>query len=87
MEKYLIHSNELHLVPQEEIHKAVAKMVDYLGLAAGSTDNFDLYKVVESYFTDLHARERINHLLHVTDDDYELDVQLGEKPEYRLHTH
>ena len=28
MEKYLIHSNELHLVPQEEIHKAVAKMVD-----------------------------------------------------------
>ncbi len=84
MEKYLIHSNELHLIPKEEIHKAVAKMVDSLGMAAGSTDNFDLYKVVESYFTDLHLREKINRELHITDDDYELDVELGEKPHYRL---
>lgn len=80
MEKYLIHSNELHLIPKETIHEAVAKMVDYLGVAAGSTYNFDLYKVVESYFTDLQAREKINHMLNITEDNAELDVELGEKP-------
>jgi hypothetical protein len=67
MEKYLIHSNELHLVDKEKIHRAVAKMVDVLGLAAGSTSDFDLYKVVESYFTDLSKREAINKLLGITD--------------------
>jgi hypothetical protein len=38
-------------------------MVDVLGLAAGSTEDFDLYKVVETYFTDLEKREAINKLL------------------------
>ena len=28
MEKYLIHSNELHLIDQERIHQAVAQMVE-----------------------------------------------------------
>ena len=42
MEKYLIHSNELHLIDAEKIHQAVEKMVESLDLAAGSTTNFDL---------------------------------------------
>ena len=50
MEKYLIHSNELHLIDAEKIHQAVEKMVESLDLAAGSTTNFDLYQVVENYF-------------------------------------
>ena len=45
MEKYLIHSNELHLIDAEKIHQAVEKMVESLDLAAGSTTNFDLYQV------------------------------------------
>ena len=48
MEKYLIHSNELHLIDAEKIHQAVEKMVESLDLAAGSTTNFDLYQVVEN---------------------------------------
>ena len=53
MEKYLIHSNELHLIDKAKIHQAVEKMVESLDMAAGSTSCFDLYKVVETYFTDL----------------------------------
>ena len=37
MEKYLIHSNELHLIDAEKIHQAVEKLVESLDLAAGST--------------------------------------------------
>ena len=63
MEKYLIHSNELHLIDQERIHQAVEQMVESLDMAAGSTFSFDLYKVVETYFKDLDKRREINHLL------------------------
>ena len=35
MEKYLIHSNELHLIDAGKIHQAVEKMVESLDLAAG----------------------------------------------------
>ena len=49
----LIHSNELHLIEKAEIHNAAKKMVESLNLAAGSTGGFDIYKVVEAYFTDL----------------------------------
>ena len=45
MEKYLIHSNELHLIDKAKIHQAVEKMVESLDMAAGSTSCFDLYKV------------------------------------------
>lgn len=45
MEKYLIHSNELHLIDAEKIHQAVEKMVESLDLAAGSTTNFDLIRL------------------------------------------
>jgi hypothetical protein len=69
MGKFLIHGNELHLVEKEKIHLAVAKMVDVLGLAAGSTDDFDLYKVVETYFTDLPKREAINKILGIAGDE------------------
>lgn len=58
MEKYLIHSNELHLIDAEKIHQAVEKMVESLDLAAGSTTNFDLYQVVENYFKDLEKRRK-----------------------------
>ena len=37
MEKYLIHSNELHLIDKAKIHQAVEKMVESLDMAAGST--------------------------------------------------
>ena len=79
MEKYLIHSNELHLIDRTKIHQAVEQMVDTLGLAAGSTADFNLYKVVEDYFTDLEKRDKINHLLGIKDDAYELRAELGEK--------
>ena len=79
MEKYLIHSNELHLIDRKKIHQAVEQMVDTLGLAAGSTADFNLYKVVEDYFTDLEKRDKINHLLKIKDDAYELRAELGEK--------
>ena len=62
MERYLIHSNELHLIETEKIHQAVKEMVESLDMAAGSTSNFDLYQVVEKYFTDLEKRRKINHL-------------------------
>ena len=57
MEKYLIHSNELHLIDAEKIHQAVEKMVESLDMAAGLTTNFDLYMVVENYFKDLEKEE------------------------------
>lgn len=77
MEKSLIHSNELHLIHAERIHQAVEKMVESLDMAAGSTSNFDLYKVVEKYFTDLKKRREINHLLGIEEDKYELAEDFG----------
>ena len=73
MEKYLIHSNELHLIDKAKIHQAVEKMVESLDLAAGSTTGFDLYAVVEAYFTDLEKRREINRLLHLDRDTCEED--------------
>ena len=63
MEKSLIHSNELHFISKKRIHQAVEKMVESLDLAAGSTTGFNIYAVVESYFTDLEKRKEINQLL------------------------
>lgn len=78
MEKYLIHSNELHFIDRERIHQAVEKMVESLDMAAGSTMGFDLYAVVESYFTDLEKRREINHLLHVEKSECEvIEEELG----------
>lgn len=77
MERYLIHSNELHLIDTEKIHQAVEKMVESLDLAAGSTSNFDLYQVVEKYFTDLEKRKKMNHLLGIKEDKYELVEDFG----------
>ena len=79
MEKYLIHSNELHLMDAEKIHQAVEKMVESLDLAAGSTTNFDLYQVVENYFKDLEKRRKINHVLGIKEDRYELAEDFGIK--------
>lgn len=59
----LIHSNEAHLIEKSEIHSEVEKMVESLNLAAGSTDGFNLYQVVEAYFTELDKRHLINDLL------------------------
>ncbi|MDD3039123.1 hypothetical protein [Bacteroides sp.] len=77
MERYLIHSNELHLIETEKIHQAVEKMVESLDMAAGSTSNFDLYQVVEKYFRDLEKRKKINHLLGIKEDKYELVEDFG----------
>ena len=59
----LIHNNEFHLINKAEIRKATGKLVEALNLAAGSTDGFDIYKVVDAYFTDLDKRHEINALL------------------------
>ena len=72
MEKYLIHSNELHLIDAGKIHQAVEKMVESLDLAAGSTSNFDLYQVVEK-------RRKINHVLGIKEDRYEFAEDFGIK--------
>ncbi len=78
MEKYLIHSNELHFINKERIHQAVEKMVESLDMAAGSTRGFDLYTVVESYFADLEKRREINHLLHIEKNECEeIEEELG----------
>lgn len=77
MEKYLIHSNELHLIDQKRIHQAVEQMVESLDMAAGSTFSFDLYKVVETYFKDLDKRREINLLLGITDNTYDPTEDFG----------
>ena len=77
MEKYLIHSNELHLIDAGKIHQAVEKMVESLDMAAGSTTNFDLYMVVENYFKDLEKRRKIN--LGIKEDRYEFAEDFGIK--------
>ena len=87
MEKYLIHSNELHLIDAEKIHQAVEKMVESLDLAAGSTTNFDLYQVVENYFKDLEKRRKINHVLGIKEDRYELAEDFGIKYKRDLFNH
>lgn len=47
-------------------------------MAAGSTEGFDLYTVVESYFTDLEKRKEINRLLHIEKDECEaIEEELG----------
>lgn len=68
MGKNLIHGNELHLIGKKEIYNAAKKMVESLNLAAGSTGGFDIYKVVEIYFTDLDKRHEINALLGIGEE-------------------
>lgn len=65
----LIHNNEFHLIDKAEIRKATKKLVESLHLAAGSTDGFDIYKVVEAYFTDLDRRHEINALLGIGESE------------------
>ena len=43
------------------IHRTMANW------AAGSTGGFDIYKVVEAYFTDLEKRKEINDLLGISE--------------------
>ena len=78
MEKSLIHSNELHFISKKGIHQAVEKMVESFDLAAGSTTGFNIYAVVESYFTDLEKRKEINQLLNLEQDVCEeIEAELG----------
>lgn len=77
MEKYLIHSNELHLIDKAKIHQAVEKMIESLDMAAGSTSCFDLYQVVETYFTDLDKRREMNRLLEITNEAEEIEEEFG----------
>ncbi len=64
----LIHREEFHLIDETKICEATTKMVESLAMAAGSTDGFDIYKVVNSYFTNLEMRHRINELLDIPQD-------------------
>ena len=70
MEKYFIHSNELHLIDVDKIHQAVERIVDSLDMAAGSTCHFDLY------FKDLDKRREINCLLGIVDTEEELEEKM-----------
>lgn len=69
----LIHGNELHLIKKADIRKAIEKTVESLNLAAGSTDGFDIYKVVETYFLDLEKRHEINQMLGIDDECVSLE--------------
>lgn len=71
----LIHGNELHLIKKADIHKAIGKTVESLNLAAGSTDGFDIYQVVETYFLDLEKRREINKLLGIDDECVSLEQE------------
>lgn len=78
--RQLIHGNEVHLIETSEIHKNVEKMIDQLGMAAGSTDGFDLYTVIETYFKDLNKRHQINELLNIPDKNtYYTDEMIEEE--------
>ncbi len=66
--KQLIHRKEFHLIDEEKICKEITQMVENLEMAAGSTDGFDIYKVVQSYFSNLEMRHRINELLDIPQD-------------------
>jgi len=79
MGKRLIHSNEIHLLSEAEIKAAVRKMVESLGLAAGSMEGFDIYKVVDIYFRNLDKRHEINTMLKVVEDP----VYCGEEEQIR----
>ncbi|MDH6311701.1 hypothetical protein M2137_000460 [Parabacteroides sp. PFB2-10] len=68
MGKRLIHSNEIHLLSETEIKAAARKMVEDLGLAAGSMEGFNIYKVVITYFRDLEKRHEVNKLLKIVED-------------------
>ncbi|MCD8042443.1 MAG: hypothetical protein LUH10_05205 [Tannerellaceae bacterium] len=78
-QKYLIHSNEFHLIDPAEIQAATEELVEKLNMAAGSTEGFDLYKVMQSYFTHLERRHEINKLLDIEQEAeyYAEQVQLG----------
>lgn len=65
---------------KKRIHQAVEKMVESLDLAAGSTTGFNIYAVVESYFTDLEKRKEINQLLNLEQDVCEeIEAELSYK--------
>lgn len=83
MGKRLIHSNEIHLLSEAEIKAAVRRMVEDLGLAAGSMEGFDIYKVVQAYFRDLEKRHEINRSLHIPEAPvyYGEEEQIGEAVE------
>ncbi len=68
IKKELIHRPEFHLINEADICKATTKLVETLNMAAGSTDGFDIYKVIESYFTNLNKRHQINELLDIPQD-------------------
>jgi hypothetical protein len=56
-----------------------ANITSFTPPAAGSTTNFDLYQVVENYFKDLEKRRKINHVLGIKEDRYELAEDFGIK--------
>ena len=61
-------------------YQAVEKMVESLDLAACSTTGFNIYAVVESYFTDLEKRKEINQLLNLEQDVCEeIEAELSYK--------
>ena len=78
MEKYLIHSNELHLIDQERIHQAVEQMVESLDMAPDLHFSLTFIKVGGNLFQGiLDKRREINHLLGITDNTYDPTEDFG----------
>ena len=68
----------MNFIDKKRIHRAVEQLVESLELAAGSTTGFNLYAVVESYFTDLNKRKEINRLLNLEQNICEeVEEELG----------
>lgn len=77
MEKKIIHTYELHLLNMEEVHQEIEKMVNAIGLEAGKTHSFDLYKVIETYLSDPSKRKKMNDLLGIIDNTYDPNDGFG----------
>lgn len=60
-----VRSDEYQFIDTNDILKQAKMVVDNLHLAAGSTTGFNIYTLLEVYFTDLEKRKEINKILHV----------------------
>ena len=76
MEKYFIHSNELHLIDVDKIIRQWKGSWTHWIWLPDQPCHFDLYKVVETYFKDLDKGREINCLLGIVDTEEELEEKM-----------
>lgn len=63
--KETVRSDEYQFIDTNDILKQAGMIVDNLHLTAGSTTGFDIYTLLQEYFTDLEKRKAINKILRV----------------------